>query len=82
MRRFRGAGLAGLAAVLLVASGRAQVQQEPSAETSEGTGISIKCSHPNIQSYDFIFWVSEKIMINRLVLDVLLPNRSRVSDSG
>ncbi|XP_050767965.1 uncharacterized protein LOC127026680 [Gymnogyps californianus] len=56
MRRCRGAGLAGLAAVLLVAVGRAQVQQEPSAETTEGTGISISCSHPNIQSYDFILW--------------------------
>ena len=39
-----------------VAVGRAQVQQEPSAETTEGTGISISCSHPNIQSYDFIHW--------------------------
>ncbi|XP_074782669.1 M1-specific T cell receptor alpha chain-like [Athene noctua] len=56
MRRGRGAGLAGLAAVLLVAAGRAQVQQEPSAETSEGTGVAISCSHPNIQSYDYILW--------------------------
>ncbi|XP_051496546.1 T cell receptor alpha chain MC.7.G5-like [Apus apus] len=56
MRRCRGAGLAGLAAVLLVAAGRAQVQQEPSAETTEGIGISINCSHPNIQSYEFIHW--------------------------
>ena len=32
------------------------MQQEPSAETTEGTGISISCSHPNIQSYDFILW--------------------------
>ncbi|NXP30025.1 TVA4 protein, partial [Scytalopus superciliaris] len=37
-----------------VAAGRAQVQQEPSAETTEGTGISIKCSHPNIRIGDFI----------------------------
>ena len=29
---------------------RAQVQQEPSAETSEGTGINITCSHPSIQA--------------------------------
>ncbi|XP_074783268.1 uncharacterized protein LOC141970521 [Athene noctua] len=56
MRRGRGAGLAGLAAVLLVAAGRAQVQQEPSAETSEGTGVAINCSHPNIQSNDYILW--------------------------
>ncbi|KAF1502305.1 T cell receptor alpha variable 4, partial [Eudyptula minor] len=39
-----------------VAAGRAQVQQEPSAETTEGTGISINCSHPNINSYDDIVW--------------------------
>ncbi|XP_075579063.1 T cell receptor alpha chain MC.7.G5-like [Pelecanus crispus] len=56
MRRCRGAGLAGLAAVLLVAVGRAQVQQDPSAETTEGTSISISCSHPNLQTYDYIYW--------------------------
>ncbi|XP_074747834.1 uncharacterized protein LOC141953267 [Strix uralensis] len=56
MRRGRGAGLAGLAAVLLVAAGRAQVQQEPSAETTEGTGVTINCSHPNIQTGDVIHW--------------------------
>ncbi|XP_037239734.1 uncharacterized protein LOC119146333 [Falco rusticolus] len=56
MRRGRGAGLAGLAALLLVAVGRAQVQQEPSAETTEDTGIAINCSHPSIQNYDFIYW--------------------------
>ena len=39
-----------------VAVSRAQVQQEPSAETSEGTGISITCSHPNILSSDYIHW--------------------------
>ncbi|NXJ32289.1 TVA4 protein, partial [Ciconia maguari] len=39
-----------------VAAGRAQVQQDMSAETTEGTSISINCSHPNIQSYDFIHW--------------------------
>uniref|UniRef100_A0A803XTQ1 Ig-like domain-containing protein n=1 Tax=Meleagris gallopavo TaxID=9103 RepID=A0A803XTQ1_MELGA len=39
-----------------VAVSRAQVQQEPSAETSEGTGINITCSHPNIQSNDNIHW--------------------------
>ncbi|XP_068274658.1 M1-specific T cell receptor alpha chain-like [Nyctibius grandis] len=56
MRRCRGAGLAGLAAVLLVAAGRAQVQQEPSAETTEGTGISINCSHPNVQGNMNVQW--------------------------
>ncbi|XP_074019151.1 uncharacterized protein [Numenius arquata] len=56
MRRCRGAGLAGLAALLLVAAGRAQVQQEPSAETTEGTVISINCSHPNKKTGDFILW--------------------------
>ncbi|XP_055566204.1 LOW QUALITY PROTEIN: uncharacterized protein LOC129736072 [Falco cherrug] len=56
MRRGRGAGLAGLAALLLVAVGRAQLQQEPSAETTEDTGIAISCSHPSIQNYDFIYW--------------------------
>ncbi|NXW25908.1 TVA4 protein, partial [Circaetus pectoralis] len=39
-----------------VTAGRAQVQQEASAETTEGTGISINCSHPNIQTNDFIHW--------------------------
>ncbi|POI24351.1 hypothetical protein CIB84_011899 [Bambusicola thoracicus] len=39
-----------------VAVSRAQVQQEPSAETSEGTGINITCSHPNTQSYEYIHW--------------------------
>uniref|UniRef100_A0A803YM63 Ig-like domain-containing protein n=1 Tax=Meleagris gallopavo TaxID=9103 RepID=A0A803YM63_MELGA len=33
-----------------VAVSRAQVQQEPAAETSEGTEINITCSHPNIQA--------------------------------
>uniref|UniRef100_A0A8C3PMB7 Ig-like domain-containing protein n=1 Tax=Calidris pygmaea TaxID=425635 RepID=A0A8C3PMB7_9CHAR len=40
----------------LVAAGRAQVQQEPSAETSEDIGISINCSHPGIQTRDMICW--------------------------
>ncbi|NXK14621.1 TVAZ2 protein, partial [Herpetotheres cachinnans] len=39
-----------------VAVGRAQVQQEPLAETTEGTSITLSCSHPNIRSYDFIYW--------------------------
>ncbi|NXD88790.1 TVA4 protein, partial [Halcyon senegalensis] len=37
-----------------VAAGRAQVQQEPSAETTEGTGITINCSHPNIRLFENI----------------------------
>uniref|UniRef100_A0A8C3P027 TVAZ2 protein n=1 Tax=Cyanoderma ruficeps TaxID=181631 RepID=A0A8C3P027_9PASS len=32
-----------------VASGRAQVQQEPFLETTEGTGVRINCSHPSKQ---------------------------------
>eukprot|EP00076_Gallus_gallus_P034397 XP_024999935.1 uncharacterized protein LOC425497 [Gallus gallus] len=39
-----------------VAVSRAQVQQEPSAETSEGIGINITCSHPNIQTDYSIQW--------------------------
>nr|XP_038024840.1 immunoglobulin gamma-1 heavy chain-like [Anas platyrhynchos] len=56
MRQGRAAGLAALAAVLLVAAGRAQVQQEPWAQTREGSGIDIACSHPNIQSNAYIHW--------------------------
>ncbi|NXR13715.1 TVA4 protein, partial [Semnornis frantzii] len=29
---------------------------EPSADTTEGTGISITCSHANIQSHQIIYW--------------------------
>ncbi|NXY78569.1 TVA4 protein, partial [Glareola pratincola] len=39
-----------------VTVGRAQVQQEPSAETTEGTAISITCSRPSINSYNYIYW--------------------------
>ncbi|NWQ99774.1 TVA4 protein, partial [Paradoxornis webbianus] len=35
---------------------RAQVQQEPSMETIEGTGINISCSHPKIQNTELIYW--------------------------
>ena len=42
--------------VLAVAVCRAQVQHELWAETAEGTGINITCSHPNIQSNDYIYW--------------------------
>ncbi|NWT14978.1 TVA4 protein, partial [Vireo altiloquus] len=38
---------------LAVAAVRAQVQ-EPFLQTTEGTGINIKCSHPNIKTGDFI----------------------------
>ncbi|NWU74000.1 TVA4 protein, partial [Pterocles burchelli] len=41
---------------LAVAAGRAQIQQEPLAKTTEGTGITINCSHPDIKSYDYIYW--------------------------
>ncbi|NXG40177.1 TVA4 protein, partial [Dromaius novaehollandiae] len=39
-----------------VAVGRAQVQQEPSAEATEGTGINITCSHPKIKTNEYIYW--------------------------
>ncbi|NXP77803.1 TVAZ2 protein, partial [Ramphastos sulfuratus] len=38
------------------AAGRAQVQQEASAETTEGTGITLGCEHPKIGLLDFIVW--------------------------
>ncbi|XP_064895550.1 uncharacterized protein LOC135576111 [Columba livia] len=41
--------------VKAVTLGRAQVQQKPSAETTEGIGISINCSHPKIDA-DFTHW--------------------------
>ncbi|NXT86183.1 TVAZ1 protein, partial [Zapornia atra] len=41
---------------LAVAVGRAQVQQEPAAETTEGTEININCSHPSIQGNEYIYW--------------------------
>uniref|UniRef100_A0A8C9LFP4 TVA4 protein n=1 Tax=Pavo cristatus TaxID=9049 RepID=A0A8C9LFP4_PAVCR len=51
-------GLSEFAAAFLLGSGceQSQVQQEPSAQTSEGTGTNITCSHPNIQSYEYIHW--------------------------
>ncbi|NXX20907.1 TVAZ2 protein, partial [Podargus strigoides] len=39
-----------------VAAGRAQVQQEPLAETTEGTGITINCSHPSVQGNANVQW--------------------------
>ncbi|NWW75511.1 TVAZ2 protein, partial [Climacteris rufus] len=39
-----------------VAAGRAQVQQEPRLETTEGTSISINCSHPKIRIGETIMW--------------------------
>ncbi|XP_056367739.1 uncharacterized protein LOC130263908 [Oenanthe melanoleuca] len=56
MRRCRGAGLAALAALLLVAVAGAQLQQEPTLETTDGTGINISCSHSQIQTNDWIQW--------------------------
>ncbi|NXX67794.1 TVA4 protein, partial [Spizella passerina] len=41
---------------LAVAVARAQVQQEPSLETTQGTGINITCSHPKIQTGQTIYW--------------------------
>ncbi|NXS38720.1 TVA4 protein, partial [Pomatostomus ruficeps] len=41
---------------LSVAGGRAQVQQEPWLDTTDGTGINISCSHPKIQTNEWIYW--------------------------
>ncbi|NXI88588.1 TVA4 protein, partial [Rhipidura dahli] len=41
---------------LSVPVARGQVQQEPSLETTEGTGVNISCSHPSIQTRDYIYW--------------------------
>ncbi|XP_074413472.1 uncharacterized protein LOC141731467 [Zonotrichia albicollis] len=54
MRRARAAALAALLVLLSVASGRAQVQQEPFLETTEGTGINITCTHTKKLSGDYI----------------------------
>ncbi|XP_031464752.1 uncharacterized protein LOC116238951 [Phasianus colchicus] len=55
-RRGRTAGAAGAwtALISVLAVSRAQVQ--PSAVTSEDTGINITCSLPHIQRTDFIYW--------------------------
>ncbi|NXN88568.1 TVAZ2 protein, partial [Bombycilla garrulus] len=37
-----------------VAEVRAQVQQKPSLETTEGSAINISCSHPNKKNIDYI----------------------------
>ncbi|NXR84623.1 TVAZ2 protein, partial [Pycnonotus jocosus] len=42
--------------LLAVALVRAQVQQEPSLETTESIAINISCSHPKIQGTDYIYW--------------------------
>ncbi|NXE02967.1 TVA4 protein, partial [Chaetorhynchus papuensis] len=39
-----------------VSAATAQVQQEPSLETTEDSGINISCSHPSIQTGDYIYW--------------------------
>ncbi|XP_064589439.1 uncharacterized protein LOC135458306 [Zonotrichia leucophrys gambelii] len=54
MRRARAAALVALAVLLIVAAVKAQVQQEAFLQTTEGTSISIKCSHANIRTGDFI----------------------------
>uniref|UniRef100_A0A8U7NJ36 Uncharacterized protein n=1 Tax=Corvus moneduloides TaxID=1196302 RepID=A0A8U7NJ36_CORMO len=41
---------------LAVAVARAQVQQESRLETTENTGINISCSHPKIQTSEYIYW--------------------------
>ncbi|XP_059345018.1 probable non-functional immunoglobulinn kappa variable 1-37 [Ammospiza nelsoni] len=54
MRRARAAALAAPAVLLIVAAVRAQVQQEPFLETTEGTGINITCTHSKKLSGDYI----------------------------
>ncbi|NWV23559.1 TVA4 protein, partial [Origma solitaria] len=39
-----------------VAVARAQVQQEPWLETTDGTGINISCSHPSRRPGEMISW--------------------------
>ncbi|NXN84857.1 TVA4 protein, partial [Bombycilla garrulus] len=41
---------------MAVAVARAQLQEDPSLETTEGSGINISCSHPNIQMSEMIYW--------------------------
>ncbi|NXP15305.1 TVA4 protein, partial [Thinocorus orbignyianus] len=76
---------------LAVAAGRAQVQQEPTAETTEGTAISINCSHPNKKSYDYVQWYrqfpgrSPASLVRSLKGSKELPNppgRVRVAADG
>uniref|UniRef100_A0A8C9KTB1 Immunoglobulin V-set domain-containing protein n=1 Tax=Serinus canaria TaxID=9135 RepID=A0A8C9KTB1_SERCA len=45
---------------LAVAAIRGQLQQEPFLEIVEGTSISIKCSHPNIKTGDFIHFYRQR----------------------
>ncbi|NWI57168.1 TVAZ2 protein, partial [Calyptomena viridis] len=39
-----------------VAVGRAQVLQEPTAETTEGTSITLNCSLPKAQGTVYVYW--------------------------
>ncbi|NXA01581.1 TVA4 protein, partial [Nesospiza acunhae] len=41
---------------IAVAVARAQVEQEPFLETTEGTGVNITCSHRKINTNDWIQW--------------------------
>ncbi|XP_050767949.1 uncharacterized protein LOC127026642 [Gymnogyps californianus] len=56
-----------------LAVGRAQVQQEPSAETTKGTGISISCSHPNIQTRHFIHCIHLLVLESHPVELAVVP---------
>ncbi|KAL9823832.1 uncharacterized protein GJ701_015626 [Geothlypis trichas] len=56
MRRGRAAGLAALAALLIVAVARAEIEQKPLLETAEGTGINITCKHTSIRTGETIYW--------------------------
>uniref|UniRef100_A0A663DM62 Immunoglobulin V-set domain-containing protein n=1 Tax=Aquila chrysaetos chrysaetos TaxID=223781 RepID=A0A663DM62_AQUCH len=52
-----GTSLLSCTTLLVHTSSHAPVHsQEPSAETTEGTSISINCSHPNKQFTEYIYW--------------------------
>ena len=63
-----------------VAVSRAQVQQEPSAETSEGIEINITCSLPNILSNDYIHWYRQLPGRGPAFLVSALKGSTEVSD--
>ncbi|KFQ51498.1 hypothetical protein N334_01851, partial [Pelecanus crispus] len=63
-----------------VAVGRAQVQQDPLAETTEDTDISINCSHPNIRSNDLIYWYRQLLGQGPTFIALTLKDSKNVQD--
>ncbi|XP_039551908.1 immunoglobulin iota chain-like isoform X2 [Passer montanus] len=82
MRRARGAALPALAALIIVAMVRAQVQQEPFLETTEGTGINITCSHSKIQTSDWIQWYRQLPGREPEILAVIMKDSKELPDSA